>query len=647
MLGDGLEPVDRGLLEAMMQSIRHRGPDDQGTYLSGPVALGHLRLSIIDLSSGKQPISNEDGTVWIVFNGEIYNYKELTAELVSRGHKFRTASDTEVIVHLYEEFGEECVSKLRGMFTFAIWDDRKKKLFIARDRVGIKPLYYRIDSKSLLFASEVKAILVDPSVQAELDTAALGSFLTYLYTPGEATAFKNIYKLKPGHYLTVQNGKINTKQYWDLRFPEEPTRKSFADSTAELADLIKETVRDHMISDVPVGVLLSGGVDSTGLLSFAVDQAGANLQTFTIGFESALCTDERPFARMAAEKYRTTHHEMTIGPSDFLDFLPKYVWHMEEPVCEPPAIALYYVSQMAKRQGVTVLLSGEGGDEAFAGYQNYRNLVWLERIKRALGPLRRSAAGAAAALSKVGGFHRLAKYAALMNVPLEGYYFGRTSNPFAYFLVNRSKLLTPELLREVGPGDPAGVAEKYFAESGPASDLNRMLYVDTKTWLPDDLLIKADKMTMSNSLELRVPFLDHKVLEFAASLPQSYKLHGVTTKYILKTALANRVPSEILNRKKTGFPVPYVSWLRTDLREAVSSILLNSRTIQRGYFQRAEVENLIRSNANGIDRSKEIFSLVTFELWNRTFIDRDNSLRRPDILDSNDFVPAASSGQRV
>ena len=644
MLGDGSEPVDRGLLEAMMQSIRHRGPDDQGTYLSGPVALGHLRLSIIDLSSGKQPISNEDGTVWIVFNGEIYNYKDLTAELVGRGHKFRTATDTEVIVHLYEEFGDDCVSKLRGMFTFAIWDDRKKKLFIARDRVGIKPLYYRIDSKSLLFASEVKAILVDPSVRAELDTAALASFLTYLYTPGEATAFKNIYKLKPGHHLTVQNGKINTKQYWDLRFPEEPTRKSFADSTAELADLIKETVRSHMISDVPVGVLLSGGVDSTGLLSFAVDQAGANLQTFTIGFESTLCTDERPFARMAAEKYRTAHHEMTIGSSDFLDFLPKYVWHMEEPVCEPPAIALYYVSQMAKRQGVTVLLSGEGGDEAFAGYQNYRNLVWLERIKRALGPLRRSAAGSAATLSKIGGFHSLAKYAALMNVPLEEYYFGRTSNPFAYFLVNRSKLLTPELLREVGPGDPAGVAEKCFAESGPASDLNRMLYVDTKTWLPDDLLIKADKMTMSNSLELRVPFLDHKVLEFAASLPQSYKLHGVTTKYILKTALAKRVPSEILNRKKTGFPVPYVSWLRTELKDAVSSILLDSRTIQRGYFQRAEVENLILSNASGFDRSKEIFSLVTFELWNRTFIDRDNSLRRSDILDTNDFIPAASNG---
>jgi asparagine synthase (glutamine-hydrolysing) len=627
MLDDFSEPIDRGLLLTMMNSIRHRGPDDQGTYFSGPVGLGHLRLSIIDLSSGKQPISNEDGSVWIVFNGEIYNYKELTTRLVNRGHKFRTASDTEVIVHLYEEFGEDCVTKLRGMFSFAIWDDRNKELFVARDRVGIKPLYYHLNSRALIFASEIKAILADPSVSSELDPAALGTFLTYLYTPGEKSAFKNIYKLKPGHCLTVKNGKVSFKQYWDLRFQQQSSTKTLADSMDELVELLGETVRDHMISDVPVGVLLSGGVDSTAMLSFAVEQAGTNMSSFTIGFESDLCTDERPFARMAAEKYGSLHHEMTIAASDFLDFLPKYVWHMEEPVCEPPAIALYYVSKLAKQHGIKVLISGEGGDEAFAGYQNYRNLVWLERIKRALGKMAGPASTAVAAMANINGLGRLAKYAPLMTVPLEEYYLGRTSNPFAYFSQSRAELLTPEFLSQVNLTDPANLCAEYFASAGASNQLNQMLYVDTKTWLPDDLLIKADKMTMANSLELRVPLLDHKILEFAAALPLNYKLKCLTTKYILKKALASRVPKEIRNRKKTGFPVPYVPWLKHDLKDAVWSILMDPRSIQRGYFRRAAVEQLINSNANGHDFSKEIFSLITLELWHRMFVDREELVR--------------------
>jgi len=612
----------------MMDSMRHRGPDDEGLYVSGSIGLGHRRLSIIDLASGRQPITNEDETIWIVFNGEIYNYQELTSLLVQRGHRYRTATDTEVIVHLYEEFGEECISKLRGMYTFALWDEKNKALLIARDRVGIKPLYYYASDKALIFASEIKAILADPSVEAAVDLSILGTYLSYLYTPGEKTVFKNILKLSPGHFLSVKRGKVSVKQYWDLRFQKPPGGTNLADATDRLVEILETTVRDHMISDVPVGVLLSGGMDSTAVLCFAVEQTDRKVSTFTIGFERGLCTDERPFARMAAERFGTKHHEMTIAPRDFVDCLPRYVWHMEEPVCEPPAIALYYVSKLAKEQGVTVLISGEGGDEAFAGYQNYRNLVWLERIKGALGPMAGPTSTVAAALSSLYGFGKLAKYAPLMTLPLEKYYFGRTSNPFTYFSRNRDALFTPEFLSHLDPDLPANLAAQYFALVTGSTHLDQMLYVDTKTWLPDDLLIKADKMIMANSLELRVPFLDHQVLEFAASLPVQYKLKGLTTKYILKKALSARVPREIRQRKKTGFPVPYVPWIRNDLKNMVWSILTDSRTLQRGYFQKAGIERLIDSNVNGHDRSKEIFSLLTLELWHRMFIDREQPVLR-------------------
>jgi asparagine synthase (glutamine-hydrolysing) len=358
------------------------------------------------------------------------------------------------------------------------------------------------------------------------------------------------------------------------------------------------------------------------MLSFAVEETDKEVSTFTIGFEGTLCTDERPFASLAARKYGTKHYEMTITACDFLDCLPKYIWHMEEPVCEPPAIALYYVSKLA-RQYVTVLISGEGGDEAFAGYQNYRNLVWLEKIKRALGPLARPASTVAAGLGKVAGFRRFGKYAPLMNLPLRKYYYGRRSNPFSFFNGRRSELYTPEFLASLNGNDPAQVAKNCFAAVDGLKDLDQMLYVDTKTWLPDDLLIKADKMTMANSLELRVPLLDHQVLEFAASLPPSFKLHGLTTKYILKRALTQRIPQEIRDRKKAGFPVPYQSWMRNDFKETVWAVLTDPKTVQRGYFRRGAVEGLLKANSGGVDYSPEIFSLLTLELWHRTFLDRE------------------------
>lgn len=615
------ELVGRPLIQSMMQSMNHRGPDDEGMYVSDRIGLGHKRLSIIDLNTGRQPISNEDETVQVVFNGEIYNFRELSSDLHKRGHQFRTATDTEVIVHLYEEFGEGCIQKLRGMFSFALWDEKAQLLLLARDRVGIKPLYYHLSSEALIFASEIKAILADPSVAAELEPTALRAFLTYFYTPGEKTLFKHINKLRPGHYLTVKDGRTKVAQYWDLRFEHRGAASSVKDSARQLIDLLRNTVRDHMISDVPVGVLLSGGVDSTGLLSFAVENSQKPVSTFTIGFDGNLCTDERPYARMAAQRYGTKHHEMTIGPEDFLRFLPEYVWHMEEPVCEPPAVALYYVSKLARDHNVKVLLSGEGGDEAFAGYQNYRNLVWLERMKGIAGPLASSLSTVAGGLGSL-GFKSVGKYAPLMNLPLEKYYYSRTSHPFQFFNRNTESLCTNEFLRSMNGSNPSHFAEHCFKLVPECNNLDRMLYVDTKTWLPDDLLIKADKMTMANSLELRVPLLDHRVLEFAASLPPELKLNGFTTKYILKKALSSRLPRAVRDRKKTGFPVPYDFWLRNDFKDAVSAVLMDPRTARRGYFRQDAVEGLIKADSNGSHYSKEIFSLLTLEMWHRAFIDR-------------------------
>lgn len=612
--------VNQNIIKKMMDIIHHRGPDDEGMYINGQVGLGHKRLSIIDLNTGKQPVSNEDGKVRVVYNGEIYNFKELRTFLLQKGHVFKTETDTEVIVHLYEEYGEGFISKLRGMFAFALWDERDKTLLLARDRVGIKPLYYSLTNNSLIFASEMKAILQDPSVKREVDPAIIDRFLTFLYLPGTETLMKNIHKLGPGHYLILRNGKTNIKQYWDLNFSSFNNKYSFADLKEQVVDLLRESMRVHMISDVPVGFLLSGGIDSTALLSFAKEETDKDISTFTIGFDGEQFADERPYARLAAEKFGTKHYEMTMTARDFLEFLPKYVWHMEEPVCEPPAIALYYISKLAKEH-VKVLISGEGGDEAFAGYPNYRNMVWLERLKKSSGPFNNSISKIFSNLGRFSIFNKFEKYAPLMTIPLESYYFSRTSSPFSYFNKFYNELYAPEFKNRIDKNYSTKPLTDYFKNISCQNNLNKMLYIDTKTWLPDDLLIKADKITMANSLELRVPFLDHKVLEFAAHLPSNYKLNGFTTKYILKKAFHNRVPKEILNRKKTGFPVPYETWVSNDLKEFVYDILLDNKTIQRGYFEKKTIQKMIKLNSEYNKYSKEIFSLLTLELWHRIFID--------------------------
>jgi asparagine synthase (glutamine-hydrolysing) len=629
------------LLEKMADAIVHRGPDDEGYYLNGQIGLGFRRLSIIDLSGGHQPLSNENDSMWIVFNGEIYNYQELRAELVSKGHVFRTKSDTEVIVHLFEEYGRECVQKLRGMFAFAIWDSLQKSLFLARDRVGIKPLYYYLGENFLSFASEMKAMLVDPAVRREIDPAMIDRFLTYYYVPGSQTLLRNFFKLDPGHWLVVQDGKIQIKSYWDIDFQRVDDHESAEALEQRVVNLLDESVQLHMISDVPVGILLSGGVDSTAMLSLASRKLHRPISSFTIGFSYPGVVDERPFARLAAERFGSEHYEISITAREFASFLPEYVRYMEEPVCEPASVALYSVSKLA-RQYVKVLISGEGGDEAFGGYDNYRNMFWLETMKAALGPLRSAVGQGVELIGRLSDSRVLKKYGPLMDANLDENYLSRTSSPFEYFNKRPSTFYSAEMSQHVNKTRSAEVTRSLLSRRSGDGPLEKMLYVDTKTWLPDDLLIKADRMTMANSIELRVPFLDHKILEFAARLPRNQKVRGWGMKYLLKKALAKYVPREILDRRKVGFPNPSARWLRHELKDVVTDTLLDSKSISRGYFRKEAVEALIERNSRSGRHTAEIFSLVVLELWHRVFVDQQEA--PPSLAAKGKRSPVSASG---
>lgn len=627
--------VSPGLVRGMLDTISHRGPDGEGIHVSSQVGLGHRRLAIIDLNTGAQPLSNEDNTVWISFNGEIYNYQELREYLVGKGHQFRTKSDTEVIVHLYEEMGEKCVEKLRGMFAFAIWDMRQRLLLLARDRVGIKPLYYYLGRDALVFGSEIKAILADPEIRAEIRPEMIDRFLTFYYMPGEDTLFRDIQKLGPGCYMVVKDGRATVRKYWDLKFTS--SAHNFREASQRLEAMLEESVKLHMISDVPVGFLLSGGVDSTAVLGYAAGKTEHPLSSYTLGFDAPGIIDERPYARLAAKTYGSEHHELTISSSEFRDFLPKYVWHMEEPVCEPPAIALYYVSKLAKDY-VKVLLSGEGGDEAFAGYQNYRSLLWLERLKKVIGPAKGVASRVLGGLNRVLGYEKITKFGPLLNIPLEQYYYSRTSSPLCFFNGSgRQSVYTHDLAMQTDKQKSLAGVRGLMADSAGCDVLSKMLYVDTKTWLTDDLLLKADKMTMANSIELRVPLLDHELLEFAATLPSNFKVRGFTTKYIAKKVLEKRVPEPIIKRKKTGFPVPYGSWLRTEMKGWLFDLLLDRQAATRAYFDRQGLEDLMTQSISSGFYSKELFSLATLELWHRAFLPKSGSTATAAVT-----APAAS-----
>jgi asparagine synthase (glutamine-hydrolysing) len=504
------------------------------------------------------------------------------------------------------------------MFAFALWDEHKQRLLLARDRVGVKPLYYTNTGKSLIFASEIKSLLVDSDTDRRVNLHAIDRFLTYYYLPGNETMFESILKLDPGHYLIVEDGQVSVKQYWDLRFAILPCPPSFDEAVDTLRILLSRSVKDHMISDVPVGVLLSGGVDSTGILSYAIQNTDKPIHTFTMGFSGAGFQDERPYAKFASQKFGTVHHEISMTADDFREFLPRYVWHMEEPVCEPPAIALYFVSQLARQSSVKVLLSGEGGDEAFGGYQTYRNLLILERLKLAFGPGKGLLRLGFQALGNA-GWKQIGQYADLSGLALSEYYLSRTATPYTQFNQLKPKLYNKEFAAFLDLKMSSIPTCKLFEQVKDQLLLNRMLYVDTKTWLPDDLLIKADKMTMAASVELRVPLLDYMILEFAASLPPNYKVSGWELKRILKAALGESVPKEILNRKKTGFPVPYDTWMRKEMKDFVFDTILATNAGSYSYLCRKTVAELLQAHQRGGGYPKEVFSLLVFELWHKQF----------------------------
>jgi asparagine synthase (glutamine-hydrolysing) len=613
--------VDPELLDRMICAISHRGPDGRGTYISGPIGLGHTRLSIIDLTTGAQPISNEDKTLWVVYNGEIYNFPQLRQELLERGHHFQSTTDTEVIVHLYEEYGVKSLSLLRGMFAFALWDEKDKTLLLARDRVGIKPLYYTNTGKSLVFGSEIKALLVNGEVKCQIEPQSIDKFLTHLCLPGKETLWKGIFKLEPGFYLLARSGQLKLGKYWDLRFEQSNRWRSFGDATDELYHLTKKTIRDHMISDVPIGFLLSGGVDSTIVLSCAATETSEKISTFTVGFENAHFEDERPYARLAADRFKTEHHEITITPQDFWEFLPALVRSIEEPICDPPAVSLHYISKLA-RQHVKVLLSGEGGDEAFGGYHDYRNFLALERVKAALPALKKTFSAMLGTADRFAVLRKMAKFSPYFVTAPQDYYYSRAASPFSFFKRNKETLYTPGFYAAVRPEVSVEIINSLFHNVSGQPLLNQLQYIDIKSPLPDDLLIKADRMTMGNSLELRVPFLDHELLEFAASLPPDYRVKGFKTKRILKEAFGRRIPKEIIRRKKAGFPIPIESWIQRELKDKVRQILLSKKSLDRGYFRRRGVENLLALSDQGKPVAKEIFALLTLELLLLQFIDK-------------------------
>ena len=612
------ETVQESLLEQMTGAMMHRGPDDEGYFLGGNVGLGHRRLSIIDLGGGHQPIFNEEGSAVIVFNGEVYNYADLTEELVAQGHDFRTRSDTECILHSYEQHGDRCVDKLRGMFTFAIWDRRQKRLFLARDRLGIKPLYYYRSEKFFAFASEIKALLEIPSVRRELDPESLDLYLSLRYVPGPRTMFKGIYKLEPGHLLTLEDRRVRIQKYWDLP-TGRPQECSLQDAVAEFTELLEESVRLRLIAEVPLGVFLSGGLDSSAILAVMSKITGyQRIKTFSVGYQTETAKEEESnefdYARMAARAFGADHHECRVSATDFRDAIPDLVWHLDEPLADPSCIPLYFIAKLA-RENITVVLSGEGADEILAGYGIYKRMLMLDGLHRSVGTV---GAWIGSRTQNWFSSEPVSNYLRMSGLPLEERYRG----------VSRAFL--PEMKRDLlGDEDIAGSEERlndYFRPhwQAPASTsaLNRMLYVDTKVWLPDDILLKADKMTMANALELRVPFLDHKLVEFASRLPLRYKLRGRTGKVLLREAMRGVLPEPILKRSKKGFPVPTARWLRGPLKELAPDMLLSGNSACRRHMDGRVLKRIVREHENGVvNRHQEIWTLLMFEYWHRMFVE--------------------------
>jgi len=616
---DRNQPAHEADLRRMCDSIIHRGPDEDGYFVFENVALGMRRLSIIDLSTGKQPIANEDKSIWIVFNGEIYNFPELRRELEAKGHRFRTRTDTETIVHAYEEWGIECPNRLNGMFAFAIWDNNKKQLFIARDRIGIKPLYYYADNRRLVFGSELKAILQLPEVPRQIDKRALDLFLTYEYVPAPYSILEGIRKLPAGHILLARDGRLEVQQYWDLHFNENGKEPEHI--RTDLLELLQDAVQMRLISDVPLGAFLSGGIDSStivALMSRVMDQP---VKTFSIGFEDQ-SYNELNYARAIARHFKTEHHELIIKP-DALELTDKLVHHLDEPFGDFSIYPTYLVSKMA-REHVKVVLSGDGGDELFGGYETYIAEVTDRAYRRYVPAILRNymIAPVAAMLpptqQKKGLINRTKRFVEGSALPAD-----LQHTRWMTFLVEKEKarIYSEGLYESTAGAATFDFMRRHFKKARTEDALNQQLYVDIKTYLCDDILVKVDRMSMAVSLEARVPFLDHRVVEYSGRIPGDLKLRGTKTKYILKEALQELLPYEILHRGKEGFSIPIKNWLKKELKPLMLDVLSEETLRRDQLFDPRYVHKLIDAHMkNKENHSHRLWALMVFHIWKQNYL---------------------------
>jgi asparagine synthase (glutamine-hydrolysing) len=623
----------------MTRVIAHRGPDDEGVWANGAVGLGSRRLAVIDLSErGHQPMSNEDGSIWIAFNGEVYNFQELRAGLLRQGHVFRSNTDTETIIHLYEEEGIGAISKLRGMFAFALWDGRSSTLFLARDRVGKKPLFYYHDAKRFVFGSEVKCLLQN-GVEGAPDSEAINHYLTYGYVPAPWSAFRGIRKVPAAHYLEVRRGDVSTTRYWTLKYAP----KSHVPEGAlleQLSDLLAESTRLRMISDVPLGVLLSGGLDSSAIVATMRKLTSGSLKTFSIGFDHPEY-DELAYARQVARHFETDHHELIVRP-DALAMVPRLAWHYNEPFADSSAVPSFAVSELARRS-VTVALNGDGGDETWLGYDRYAAAATVARYDWVPTNARRALAAAASRLpsgmpkSTVYRVRRLGM--GLARTPLEQYASWIT----VFDDVAKRALYTPDFRAQLSGTPSFQIFQDALQASDAPTFVEAIAHADIQTYLVDDLLVKMDIASMAHSLEVRSPLLDHRMVEFSANLPVGMKLRGYTQKYLLRRLMKDVLPAPILTRRKMGFGVPIDRWFRADLKEMAYDLLLDSRARSRGYFRPEVVRGYLDAHAAGrAHHHARLWSLLMLEVWHRIFIDQACPAGAPTHCDGPQLAAAGS-----
>ena len=610
---------ERDWLVAAAFALRHRGPDDEGLFAEPGVGLAFRRLAIVDVAAGHQPLANEDGTVWIAFNGEIYNHAALRAELERAGHRYRTHSDTETLVHAYEEWGPGFVRRLHGMFAFAIWDRPRRRLFVARDHVGIKPLYWTQAGGAFICASEIKALFAFPGVERNPDFDAVVQHLTLRYAAAPRTMFAGIHKLPPGHLMLVEHGTPQLERWWRPEY-EPKIVLGAAEALEQVEQRLTASVKSHLMSEVPLGALLSGGVDSSLVVALMSKLSDRPVQTFSVGFDAPGAYSELPYARLVAEHCRTDHHELNVGAADLLRELPSLVWHQDEPMSEPAAIPTAMVSRLA-RETVTVVLTGEGGDELFAGYPKYAVEPWARRLAHLPGPLRD--------VFLSGVVDRLPFQFRKLQVVGRSARFRdepeRLAAWFAGFVGDeRERLLSQALSAHAAAGtEPFRVA---LADSSARSSLDRMLDVDLRVWLADDLLVKMDKMSMAASVEARVPLLDLPLIEWAMRLGSEHKIRGLEGKVLLKRLARRLLPAGVVDRPKVGFAVPLSPWFKHELRELLADTLLSSRCLQRGWFEGAAVRTAVDDHLSGRrDRARELWTLLTLELWHQAWIGGDGA----------------------